>query len=196
MDIFDVAGIKKPNLSILSEEFLLEVKGMKQQNVAFELLKKLLNDEVSTRQGKNVVQSKKFSEMLQGIIKKYQNNLISTAEVIQELIDMAKDMQLEDKKVSDMGLSEEEYAFYSALAENPSAVTILGDEKLRDLSHFLVERIKKNISVDWEKRADVRAKLRLLVKKALKHYGYPPDLEKLAIDRVLEQSTEFAKIWG
>lgn len=196
MDIFALSGVEKPELSILSEEFLIEVQGMEQKNVAMELLKKILSDELRVRHEQNLAQSKRFSEMLKKIVQRYQNNLITTAEVIQELADMARDMRLEDNKAEELGLSTEEYAFYCALGQSESAMDVLGDDKLRDLSLFLVEKIKGNISVDWEKREDVRAKLRLLVKKALKHYGYPPDLEQIAIDRVLDQSTALAKLWS
>jgi type I restriction enzyme R subunit len=187
VDIFEAAGIKTPTLDILSEEFLLEVKNMEQKNLAFELLRKLLNDEVKIRKRKNMTQGKKFSEMLENVIKRYHNNQIDTAQVIQELSEIAREMKLEDKKAEDIGLSPEEYAFYSVLAENDST-KFLEDHKMKELIHVIVDIIRKNATVDWEKREDVRAKLRLTVKKILMRYGYPPDLARIEADRVLEQS--------
>lgn len=187
IDIFEAAGMKAPSLDILSEEFLLEVKNMEQKNIAFELLRKLLNDEVKIRKRKNMTQGKKFSEMLENIIKKYHNNQIDTAQVIQELSDIAREMKLEDKKAEDIGLTPEEYAFYSVLAENEST-KFLEDNKMKELIHVIVDIIRKNATVDWDKRDDVKAKLRLTVKKILMRYGYPPDLARIEADRVLEQS--------
>lgn len=187
VNIFEAAGIKTPTLDILSEEFLLEVKNMEQKNLAFELLRKLLNDEVKIRKRKNMTQGKKFSEMLENVIKRYHNNQIDTAQVIQELSEIAREMKLEDKKAEDIGLSPEEYAFYSVLAENDST-KFLEDHKMKELIHVIVDIIRKNATVDWEKREDVRAKLRLTVKKILMRYGYPPDLARIEADRVLEQS--------
>jgi type I restriction enzyme R subunit len=187
VDIFEAAGIKTPTLDILSEEFLLEVKNMEQKNLAFELLRKLLNDEVKIRKRKNMTQGKKFSEMLENVIKRYHNNQIDTAQLIQELSEIAREMKLEDKKAEDIGLSPEEYAFYSVLAENDST-KFLEDHKMKELIHVIVDIIRKNATVDWEKREDVRAKLRLTVKKILMRYGYPPDLARIEADRVLEQS--------
>jgi type I restriction enzyme, R subunit len=187
IDIFEAAGIKTPTLDILSDEFLLEIKNMEQKNLAFELLRKLLNDEVKIRKRKNMTQGKKFSEMLESVIKRYHNNQIDTAQVIQELSEIAREMKLEDKKAEDIGLSPEEYAFYSVLAENDST-KFLEDHKMKELIHVIVDIIRKNATVDWEKRDDVRAKLRLTVKKILMRYGYPPDLARIEADRVLEQS--------
>lgn len=187
VDIFEAAGIKTPTLDILSDEFLLEIKNMEQKNLAFELLRKLLNDEVKIRKRKNMTQGKKFSEMLENVIKRYHNNQIDTAQVIQELSEIAREMKLEDKKAEDIGLSPEEYAFYSVLAENDST-KFLEDHKMKELIHVIVDIIRKNATVDWEKREDVRAKLRLTVKKILMRYGYPPDLARIEADRVLEQS--------
>lgn len=192
IDIFEAAGIKTPTLDILSEEFLLEVKNMEQKNLAFELLRKLLNDEVKIRKRKNMTQGKKFSEMLENIIKKYHNNQIDTAQVIQELSEIAREMKLEDKKAEDLGLSPEEYAFYSVLAQNDST-KFLEDHKMKELIHEIVDTVRKNATVDWEKRDDVRAKLRITVKKILMRYGYPPDLARIEADKVLEQSELLAK---
>jgi len=187
VDIFEAAGVAAPSLDILSEEFLLEVKNMEYKNLAFELLRKLLNEEVKVRKQKNMTQGKKFSEMLSSVIKRYHNNQIDTAQVIKELSDIARDMKLEDGKAHELGLTPEEYAFYSILAQNEST-SFLEDHKMKELIHRIVEIIRKNATVDWNRRDDVKAKLRLLVKKVLMRYGYPPDLAKIEADRVLEQS--------
>lgn len=187
VDIFEAAGIKAPSLEILSEEFLLEVKNMEHKNLAFELLKKLLTEEVKVRKRKNMSQGKKFSEMLGNVIKRYHNNQLDTAQIIEELSEIAREMRLEDGKASGMGLTPEEYAFYSILCENTST-QFLEDMKMRELIHAIVETVRKNATVDWDKRDDVKAQLRLTVKKILMRYGYPPDLAKMEADRVLEQS--------
>ncbi len=160
---------------------------MEQKNLAIELLRKLLSDEVRIRQRKNMTQGKKFSEMLNQVIKRYQNNQIDTAKVIDELSNIARDMQIEDHKAQEIGLTDEEYAFYSVLSENEST-KFLQDDKMKELIHVIVETIRKNATVDREKKDDVRAKLRLTVKKILMRYGYPPDLAKMEADKVLEQS--------
>ncbi|MCH3885667.1 type I restriction endonuclease subunit R [Tenacibaculum aquimarinum] len=187
IDIFEAAGIKAPSVGILSDEFLLEVKNMQQKNVAFELLKKLLADEVRVRKTKNIAQGKRFSEMLESIVKRYHNNQIDSAQVLAELSQIAKDMRLEDNKSNELGLTPEEYAFYSVLSQNEST-NFLEDEKMKDLIHTIVEVVRKNATVDWSKRDDVRAKLRLTVKKILMRYGYPPDVAKMEADKVLAQS--------
>ena len=192
IDIFEAAWIKTPSLSILSEEFLLEVKNMKHKNIAFELLKKLLNEEVKLRKSKSLSQWKKFSEMLSNTIKRYHNNQIDTAQVLEELSEIAREMHLEDQKAEDIWLTIEEYAFYSVLSQNDST-KFLEDDKMKELIHVIVDIVRKNATVDWEKRDDVRAKLRLLVKKVLMRYGYPPDLAKIEADRVLEQSELLAE---
>ena len=187
VDIFEAAGFESPSLDILSEEFLLEVKNMEHKNLAFELLKKLLNEEVKVRKQKNTVQGKKFSEMLASVIKRYHNNQIDTAQVIKELSEIAGEMKLEDHKAEELGLTTQEYAFYSILSQN-SSTRYLQDNKMKELIHVIVDIIRKNATVDWNKRSDVKAKLRLLVKKVLMRYGYPPDVAKMEADRVLEQS--------
>jgi type I restriction enzyme, R subunit len=187
VNIFEAAGIQAPSLEILSEEFLLEVKNMQHKNLAFELLKKILNDEVKIRKQKSIVQGKKFSEMLQDVIKRYHNNQIDTAKVIEELSEIARDMRIEDHKAEELWLTSQEYAFYMILAENTST-KFLEEHKMKELIHMIVDIIRKNATVDWEKREDVRAKLRLTVRKVLMRYGYPPDLARLEADRVLEQS--------
>lgn len=195
IDIFQAAGIKAPSVSILSDEFLLEVKNMQQKNIAFELLKKLLSDEVKVRKTKNLAQGKKFSEMLESVVKRYHNNQIDSAQVLQELSEIAKEMQLEDHHAIELNLTPEEYAFYSVLKENDST-NFLDDDKMKELIHTIVDVIRKNATVDWSKRDDVRAKLRLTVKKILMRYGYPPDLAKLEADRVLAQSESLADIFS
>lgn len=195
IDIFEAAGISKPSVSILSDEFLLEVKNMQQKNVAFELLKKLLSDEVSVRKSKNIAQGKKFSEMLESVVKRYHNNQIDSAQVLQELSEIAKEMRLEDNKSEELGLTPAEYAFYSVLNENEST-SFLDDDKMKELIHTIVDVIRKNATVDWSKRDDVRAKLRLTVKKILMRYGYPPDLAKLEADRVLAQGESLAEMFA
>lgn len=187
VNILEEVGIKSPSLDILSDEFLLEVKNMEHKNLSFELLKKLLNEEITIRKKKSIVQGKKFSEMLENVIKRYHNNQIDTAQVIEELSAIAREMKLEDKKSHDLGLSPEEYAFYMILSQNQST-EFLEDYKMKELIHLIVDIIRKNATVDWNKRDDVKAKLRLLVKKVLMRYGYPPDLAKLEADKVLEQS--------
>lgn len=192
IDVFEAAGIQAPDVSILSDEFLLEVQNMKQKNVAFELLKKLLNDEVRVRKKKNISQSKKFSEMIEAVVNKYHNNQIDSAQVLEELSSIAKEMRLEDNKAHELGLTEEEYAFYSVLNENDST-KMLDDHKMKELIHHIVDVIRKNATVDWSKRSDVRAKLRLTVRKLLQKYGYPPDLARMEADRVIEQSELLAE---
>jgi len=197
VDIFDAAGIKKPDISILSDEFLAEVKGMHHKNLALELLKKLLNDEIKTRQKTNIVQSKKFSEMLDQAVKNYQNNLITSAQIIDEMIRLAKEIKEADRKSEDLGLDFREFAFYSALEVNDSAVAVLGDEILRHIARELVDTIRKNSSIDWTVRENVQAKMRIAVKKILRKHGYPPDLELKATETVIDQAkmmaSEFSK---
>jgi len=192
IDIFDAAGLKKPDISILSDDFLAEVKGMEHKNVALELLKKLLNDEIKMRKQTNLVQSKKFSEMLDGAVKNYQNNLISSAQVIEELIKLAKEIKEADRKGEDLGLDFREYAFYTALEVNDSSVQILGDEILRHIARELVDTIRKNTSIDWTVRENVQARMRVAVKKILRKHGYSPDMQEQATETVLEQARMMA----
>ncbi|MDO9287186.1 MAG: type I restriction endonuclease subunit R, partial [Thermodesulfovibrionales bacterium] len=185
IDIFDAAGIKKPEISILSEEFLLEIKGMKHQNLALELLKKILNDEIRTRSKTNLVKGRALLEMLETAIKKYNNGLLTTAEIIQFLVDeVAKKIREHDEREKKLNLSKEELAFYDALAENKSAVEVLGDEKLRIIAIEVAEKVKANATIDWTIRESARAKLMVLVKRTLTKYGYPPDMQQKAIDTV------------
>lgn len=193
IDVFEAAGIKAPSIGILSDEFLLEVKNMKQKNVAFELLKKLLGDEVRIRRTRNITQARKFSEMIETVVKRYHNNQIDSAQVLEELSAIAREMKLEDHKAEEIGLTQEEYAFYTVLTQNEST-KMLDDHKMKELIHVIVDVIRKNATVDWSKRDDVRAKLRLTVKKILMRYGYPPDLARIEADRVLEQSEALADV--
>ncbi|MCE4216978.1 type I restriction endonuclease subunit R [Aquirufa antheringensis] len=188
IDIFDAAGIKKPDISILSDEFLAEVKGMTHKNLALELLKKLLKGEIKTRTKVNLVQSKKFSEMLDSAVKNYQNNLITSAQVIDEMIRLAKEIKEADRRGEDLGLDFREYAFYSALEVNDSSVAVLGDEILRHIARELVDTVRRNTSIDWTVRENVQAKMRIAVKKILRKHGYPPDMELKATETVIEQA--------
>ena len=188
IDIFDAAGIKKPDISILSDEFLAEVKGMTHKNLALELLKKLLKGEIKTRTKVNLVQSKKFSEMLDSSVKSYQNNLITSAQVIDEMIRLAKEIKEADRRGEDLGLDFREYAFYSALEVNDSSSAILGDDILRHIARELVDTVRRNTTIDWTVREKVQAKMRLAVKKILIKYGYPPDMTLKATETVLEQA--------
>jgi len=172
VDIFGAAGIKKPDISILSDEFMEEIRGMKHKNIAVELLKKLLNGEIKIRGKKNLVQGKKLSEMLDNAIKKYQNKVLTAAEVIEELIKLAKEVKEADKRGENLGLTEDELSFYDALATNESAVKMLGDDKLRELARVLVEKVKANTSIDWTIKENVRARLRVIVRRILRRYGY------------------------
>ncbi len=192
VDIFDAAGLKKPDISILSDEFLAEVKGMKHKNLALELLKRLLKDEIKVRQKTNLVQSKKFSEMLEDAVRRYQNNLITSMEVIEVMIDLAKEIKEADRRGEELGLDFREYAFYSALEVNDSAVKVLGDEVLRHIAQELVNTVRKNTSIDWTVRENVQAKMRIAVKKILRKHGYPPDLQVKATETVLEQAKMMA----
>ena len=188
IDIYKEAGIEKPNISILSSEFLEEVKNMKYKNLSLELLKKLLNDEIKNRGRINVVQNKKFSERLQEVIRKYRANLLTTVQVINELIEIAKDMKKDDEHLESLGLTTEEIAFYDALASNDSAKKVLGDEVLKEIAQDLLVQIKKNATIDLTIRESVKAKLRILVKRTLKRYNYPPDKQKQATEMVLKQA--------
>ena len=196
IDIFEAAGLKKPDISILSDEFLAEVKGIPHKNLAFELLKKLLNDEIKARSRKNLIQGRSFAEMLEKAIRKYQNKAIEAAEVIDELIELAKRMREETKRSEDLGLSEDEVAFYDALEVNDSAVKVLGDETLKTIARELVQALRNNVTIDWTLKESIQAKLRVMVKRVLRKYGYPPYKEKKATETVLEQATLLCKDWA
>lgn len=196
VDIFEAAGMDKPDISILSDEFLEEVKALPQKNLALELLKKLINDEIKTRSKKNVIQARSFAEMLEQAVKKYQNRAIEAAEIIQELINLAKEIRKAGEKGNGLGLTEDELAFYDALADNGSAKEMLGDEKLVLIAQLLVDRVKKSVSIDWTLRENARAQIRVMVKRILREYGYPPDLEKAATELVIEQAEVLCKEWS
>lgn len=196
IDIFTAAGLKKPDISILSDEFLAEIQGMPQHNLALELLKKLLNDEIKLRSRKNLVQSRSFSEMLERTIRAYQNRAIETAQVIEELISIAKEIREADKRGEELHLTEDEVAFYDALEVNDSAIKVLGDETLQEIARELVKMVRNNVTIDWTVKETVRAKLRVMVKRILRKYGYPPDKQEKATQTVLEQAELLARDWA
>jgi len=196
MDIFEAAGLKKPDISILSDEFLAEVHDLPQKNLAVELLNKLLLGEIKTRSRRNVVQARLFSELLEKSIRKYQNRAVETAQVIEELIGLAKHMREEQKRGAGLGLNDDEIAFYDALETNDSAVKVLGDATLRTIARELVETVRKNTTIDWTIRENVRANLRVLVKRILRKYGYPPDKQEKATLTVLEQAEVLSAHWA
>ncbi len=195
VDIFAAAGLDKPDISILSDEFLAEVRELPQRNLALELLKKLLNDEIRTRMHKNVVQARAFSEMLEEAVNKYHNRAIAAAEVIEELINLAKEMREAQKRGENLGLSEDEIAFYDALEVNDSAVKVLGDETLKKIAQELVQSVRRSVTVDWTQRENARAKIRVMVKRILRRFGYPPDKQERATELVLEQAEVLCREW-
>ena len=196
IDIFAAAGLEKPDISILSDEFLDEVRGMPQRNLAVELLQKLLKGELAARRRKNVVQARSFAEMLEETIRRYQNRAVEAAQVIEELIQLARDMREAEARGEELGLSEDELAFYDALETNDSAVRVLGDETLRDIARELVETVRGNVTIDWTLRENVRANLRRLVKRILRKHGYPPDKQEKATRTVLEQAEVLSAGWA
>lgn len=193
IDIFDAAGLKKPDISILSEEFLLELKGMEHKNIALEVLKKLLNDEIKNRAKKNLVKSKSLMEMLESSIRKYHNKILTASEVIEELISLSKDITAMDDEAKAMGLTDFEYAFYTAVADNDSARELMQQDKLRELAVVLTETIQNNASIDWTIKESVKAKLKVSVKRLLRRFGYPPDMQMLATETVLKQAEMIAE---
>lgn len=188
VDILGLVGLSKPNIAVLSDEFLEEVRGMKQKNLAVELLNRLLKGNIKTFSRRNLVQSRKFSELLEATIRKYQNRAIETTQVIMELIELAKKISEAEKRGESTGLSPDELAFYDALAENESAREVMGDEILVQIARDLTAAIKNNISVDWAIRESVQAKMKMTIKRLLKKYGYPPDKTAKAVDIVMEQT--------
>jgi type I restriction enzyme R subunit len=196
VDLFSAAGLKKPDISILSDEFLAEVRGMPQRNLAVELLRKLLNDELKQRTRTNLVKSRLFSEMLEGAVRKYHNRAVETAQVIEELIGLAKEMRAAKERGQDLGLNDDELAFYDALEVNDSAVAVLGDAALKMIAHELVEAVRKSVRIDWTIKESVRAQIRVMVKRILKKYGYPPDKQEKATRTVLEQAEVLCKDWA
>lgn len=195
IDIFAAAGLKKPDISILSDEFLAEVRGMPQRNLAVDLLRKLLEGEIKACGRKNVVQSRSFSELLEQAIKRYHNRAVETAQVIEELIALAKDLREADRRGEKLGLTEDEIAFYDALGVNDSAVKVLGDETLRIIAQELVKAVRANLKIDWAIRETVRAEMRVIIKRILRRYGYPPDKQTKATELVLEQAEVLCKEW-
>jgi type I restriction enzyme R subunit len=196
VDIFAAAGLQKPEISILSDEFLAEVRELPQRNLALELLKKLLNDEIRARGQRNVVQGRSFAAMLERTIRAYQNRSIEVAEVIAELIELAKEMRAAQQRGEQLGLSDDELAFYDALGVNDSAVQAMGDETLRTIARELVATVRRNVTIDWAVKESVRAKLRTIVKRRLRTYGYPPDRQEKAVQTILEQTEVLCKDWA
>ena len=196
VDIFAAAGLQKPDISILSDEFLAEVRGMPQRNLAVELLRKLLAGEIKARSRRNVVQARSFAELLEQAVRKYQNRAIETAQVIEELIQLAKDMREAGARGEKLGLSEDELAFYDALETNDSAVKVLGEPTLQAIARELVVTVRKNVTIDWTMRENVRAQLRVVVKRILRKHGYPPDKQEKATQTVLEQAEVLSEIWA
>lgn len=195
VDILAAAGIKSPDISILSDDFLAEVQQMEKKNLALEALRKLVNDGIRSRSKANVVQTKAFSERLEDAVARYHANAITTAEVLQELINLAKDIRAARQRGEESGLSDEEIAFYDALAENENAVQVMGDDKLRLIAHELLVSLRENVSVDWAHRDSARARMRVLVKRILRKYGYPPDLQDTAVQTVLQQAEALSSTW-
>ncbi len=196
VDIFAAAGLKKPDISILSEEFLAEVRGMPQRNLAVELLRKLLKGELAVRRRKNVVQARSFAEMLERTLLRYRNRAVEAAQVIEELIQLARDLREANARGEKLGLSEDELAFYDALETNDSAVKVLGDKTLRDIARELVETVQSNVTIDWTLRENVRANIRRLVRRILRKHGYPPDKQEKATQTVLEQAEVLSAGWA
>ena len=196
IDVFTAAGVKRPDISILSDEFLSEVRGIKQKNVAAELLAKLLQGQIATRASRNVVQGRQFSEMLKKTLNAYHNRAIHTQEIIEELISLAKELDAATKRGEDLGLSEEELAFYDALAANESAVRAMGNEKLRVIAAELVTRVRGSVTIDWTLRESARADIKVQVKRILRKYGYPPDLQAEAVKTVLMQAESLCRDWA
>jgi type I restriction enzyme, R subunit len=195
VDIFDAAGIKKPDISLLSEDFLQDIKDMKHKNLALELLKKILNDEIRVRLKFNITQGKNLLEMLEASIKKYQNNLLTTAEIIEELLAIARQVRESDGLAEKLKLSKEEFAFYSALEINDSAVMQLGDETLKMIAREVADKVRKNATIDWAMKESARAKLMVIVRRTLNKYGYPPDKQEKTVNTVLKQAEVLADYW-
>ncbi|MBI3207055.1 MAG: type I restriction endonuclease subunit R [Myxococcales bacterium] len=195
IDIFAAAGLKNPDISILSDQFLADVRGMKHRNLAVELLRKLLNDEVKARSKHNLVQARSFAVLLEKSVRRYQNRAIEAAQVIEELIELAKEMRAAQKRGEELGLSSDELAFYDALEVSDTAVKVLGDETLRTIARELVDTVKQNVTIDWTVKESVRAKLRVIVKRILRKYGYPPDKQEAATNTVLQQAELLSDFW-
>lgn len=195
IDVFTAAGLPRPDISILSDQFLAEVRGLKHKNVAAELLEKLLKDELKVRAKRNLVQSQLFSEKLKKALNAYHNRAIATQEVIEELIKLAKELDAATKRGAELGLTDDEVAFYDALAANESAVEAMGDQKLRVIAAELITQVRKSVTIDWNLRESARARIRVLVKRILNRYGYPPDLQEEAVKTVLMQAELLCGEW-
>ena len=195
IDVFTAAGIKKPDISILSDDFLNEVRGIKQKNVAAELLAKLLQGQITTRAARNVVQARQFSEMLKKTLNAYHNRAIQTQEVIEELINLAREIDAAAKRGEELKMSDEELAFYDALAANESAVRAMGNKELKVIAAELVSKVRESVTIDWTMRESARSKIRVLVRRILRKYGYPPDLQDEAVQTVLLQAETLCKDW-
>jgi type I restriction enzyme R subunit len=193
INILDQAGIKNPDISIISDEFIAEVRGMEHKNLAVELLEKLLKDEIRNRRKINLVQSRKLSDMLLDALRRYHNHVITVRDVIEELLNISQDVTQADKRGEELGLEPYELAFYDALAQNQSAVEVMGVNELKALAIALTDKIKKNASIDWNLKESVRARMKIMVKRLLRQYGYPPDMAKLATELVLEQAQVFTE---
>jgi type I restriction enzyme R subunit len=196
LDLFGAAGLQRPDISILSDEFLATVQKSPHKNLQLELLKKLLNDEIRSLKRSNVVQSRKFSELLERTLIRYQNRTIEAAEVILELIGLAKEMRDAPKRGETLGLTEDELAFYDALADHGDVRQVMGDETLAAIAHELVETLRNSVTIDWTQKRAVRAKMRTRVKRLLRKHGYPPDKRQEAVETVIEQAEEVCKEWG
>jgi type I restriction enzyme R subunit len=196
VDIMKAAGLQKPDISVLSDEFLAEVRDSDKKNLAIEALKKLIDGDVRSQSRRNIIQSKAFSERLEAAISRYHANAITTAQVIEELIKLAKDIRAARLRGEETGLTDEERAFYDALAENQSARQVMGEPALRVIAQELVASIKSHVSVDWMHREAARARIRVLVKRLLRKYGYPPDLQDAAVQNVLQQAEALSADWA
>lgn len=195
VDIFDAVGLEKPNIGILDDSFLAEIRNLPERNLAVELLERLLQGEIKSKFSGHLVQEKKFSDLLTDVIKRYQNRAIETAQVIEELIEMAKKFRDAANRGDELGLNDDEIRFYDALADNESAVRELGDEILKKIAHELTENLRKNLSVDWSERESIRAKLRIMVRRILRKYKYPPDKQEEAVELVLQQAKALGEEW-
>ena len=196
IDVFTAAGLPKPDIGILSEQFLAEVRGLKHRNVAAELLEKLLKNELQARSKQNLVQSQLFSEKLKKTLNAYHNRAIATQDVIDELIKLAKEIAADDTAADRLGLTRDEKAFYDALAASESAVKAMGDDKLKVIAAELITQVRKSVTIDWTLRESARAKIRVMVKRILNKYGYPPDLQDAAVKTVLQQAELLCADWA
>jgi type I restriction enzyme R subunit len=196
IDVFTAAGLARPDIGILSEEFLAEVRGLKHKNVAAELLAKLLKDEIKGRTRRNLVQSQLFSDKLRKTLNAYHNRAIATQEIVEELIKLANEMAAARKRSEQLGLSDDEIAFYDALATNESAIVAMGDDKLKVIAAELISSVRQSVTIDWTLRESARAKIKVLVKRILNRYGYPPDLQEEAVKTVLQQAELMCADWA